>query len=142
MAFATLDDDSGQIEMILFSRCYKKYGAFVTSDQPVVVRGGVDRSEEGDKIIVESIEWLHEMLKNTTRSVSLHLAAASFDHEALNRLIQILREHPGDSLFSLHYKQPDCVATIDLAARYRVRACEALKHRLCEAFDAADVHFS
>ncbi len=55
MAFATLEDQSGKAELIVFPRTYKELGFQLEQDQVVLVRGKVQHEEEEFKIIAEKI---------------------------------------------------------------------------------------
>jgi len=55
MAFATLEDQSGKAEMIIFPRTYNELGFQLEQDQVVLVRGKVQHEEEEFKIIAEKI---------------------------------------------------------------------------------------
>ncbi len=55
MAFATLEDQSGKAELIIFPRTYQELGFQLEQDQVVLVRGKVQHEEEEFKIIAEKI---------------------------------------------------------------------------------------
>lgn len=55
MAFATLEDQSGKAELIIFPRTYNELGFQLEQDQVVLVRGKVQHEEEEFKIIAEKI---------------------------------------------------------------------------------------
>lgn len=65
MAFATLEDLYGTIELIIFPRTYDKYEKLVFEDSIVVVEGRVSLNEEEEpKIICQSIRPLTPIKKN------------------------------------------------------------------------------
>lgn len=55
MAFATLEDQTGKAELIIFPRTYSELGFQLEQDQVVLVRGKVQHEEEEFKIIAEKI---------------------------------------------------------------------------------------
>src|SRR5690606_2679868 len=55
MAFATLEDESGKAELIIFPRTYEELGFQLEQDQVVLVRGKVQHEEEEFKSIAEKI---------------------------------------------------------------------------------------
>lgn len=55
MAFATLEDQSGKAELIIFPRTYDELGFQLEQDQVVLVRGKVQYEDEEFKIIAEKI---------------------------------------------------------------------------------------
>jgi DNA polymerase-3 subunit alpha len=55
MAFATLEDQTGKAELVIFPRIYNELGFQLEQDQVVLVRGKVQQGEEDLKIIAEKI---------------------------------------------------------------------------------------
>ncbi|HZB05643.1 MAG TPA: DNA polymerase III subunit alpha, partial [Thermoleophilaceae bacterium] len=57
MMFATLDDLEGQVEMLVFNSAYAANADKVDVDKLVLVRGRVDKKEEGEiKLIAQDVE--------------------------------------------------------------------------------------
>ncbi|EOD00856.1 DNA polymerase III subunit alpha [Caldisalinibacter kiritimatiensis] len=64
MAFATLEDLYGNIELIIFPRTYEKYSKYIYEDSIVVVEGKLSINEEDDpKIIAEKVTPLVKIQK-------------------------------------------------------------------------------
>lgn len=142
MAFAQLEDLRGKVEIIVFSRTFKRYGEFLTSDEPLIIKGKVDHSDQGDKIIVESIELLSDKLKQTTRSINLQIPYQDFSHAKAVRILDILREYQGPSRVSLHLKKNQSFeAVIELPPNFRAMACEPLQHHINQLFERKVVFF-
>ena len=60
MAFATLEDLTGSVEVIVFSNLYEKNRELIIEDQPIIIRGRTDIKDEYDqkkevKIIAEEV---------------------------------------------------------------------------------------
>jgi DNA polymerase-3 subunit alpha len=56
MAFVTIEDLYGSVEVIVFSECYKKYSEFIEEDRIVVVRGRLNfKEDESPKIAASKI---------------------------------------------------------------------------------------
>ncbi len=61
MAFATLEDMTGQIECLVFPRVYEKYQPLLQEDATVVLSGKISvREEESPKLLVERVSRLAE----------------------------------------------------------------------------------
>ena len=61
MAFATLEDMTGQVECLIFPRVYEKYQALLTEDAAVVISGKISvREEESPKLLAERVTRLQE----------------------------------------------------------------------------------
>ena len=76
MAFITLDDRYGEIEVIIFAKYYSKYSVDIFEDNAVVIEGNLSVEEgEGAKLLLSSLEVLisnenYEKQKNEKTSVS------------------------------------------------------------------------
>jgi DNA polymerase-3 subunit alpha len=65
MAFITLEDLYGVIEIIVFPAVYDKFNKYIIEDSVVVVKGRISLSEEEDpKIICESVKPLQRFNKD------------------------------------------------------------------------------
>ena len=61
MAFATLEDMTGQIECLVFPRVYEKYQPLLQEDAAVVISGRISvREEEAPKLLAERVTRLEE----------------------------------------------------------------------------------
>jgi DNA polymerase-3 subunit alpha len=58
MAFATLEDMGGSVEITVFPEPFKAAAAHLRSGQPILMRGRVDGAEEGRKVLAEEIRPL------------------------------------------------------------------------------------
>ncbi|MCP5464479.1 MAG: hypothetical protein H7A33_05580 [Deltaproteobacteria bacterium] len=142
MAFAELEDLTGKLEIIVFSRTFEKEGDLLQDDEPLLVKGTIDHSDEGDKIIVESLGLLSESLINSTRSIHLDLAYQEFTPQRAEQALNIFREFSGNSQVCIHLKKDNSYeATIDLPGNIRVMACERLQHQLDQVFKRKVVRF-
>jgi len=57
MMFATLDDLEGQVELLVFNSAYAANAEKVDVDKIVIVRGRVDKKEEGEiKLVAQEVE--------------------------------------------------------------------------------------
>jgi len=74
MAFLTLEDLTGSVEVIVFPRTYEQVHFLLKRDSVVVVRGKVDISEQQAKILAERIMPLDEA--EEVEPLAVHSAAA------------------------------------------------------------------
>ncbi len=52
MAYVTLEDDTGSIEMLMFSKVVSQYGGYIRENQPVVITGRLSVRDDKDSQIV------------------------------------------------------------------------------------------
>ncbi|MBI5328438.1 MAG: DNA polymerase III subunit alpha [Deltaproteobacteria bacterium] len=55
MAFVTLEDLKGSVEVVVFSDVYKNAASYFSGDAPILVKGKIDKGEENVKIIASSV---------------------------------------------------------------------------------------
>ena len=98
MAFVTVEDRTGEIEVVVFARQYLGSAGLLVTESPIVVRGTISvRDEEKPKILMNSCERLltdDEFAKD--RPQTLYLRVASTDTPAAVQALAELRHAPGD----------------------------------------------
>ncbi len=60
MAFATIEDIQGLIELVIFPKAWEKMGALVQMDSVILVEGKVDLDKADPKVLVDTIKPLRE----------------------------------------------------------------------------------
>ncbi|HEY6103648.1 MAG TPA: OB-fold nucleic acid binding domain-containing protein, partial [bacterium] len=80
MAFLTLEDLTGSVEVIVFPRTYEQVHFLLKRDSVVVVRGKIDISEQQAKILAERIVPLEEA--EEVEPLAVHAAAGNGMGEA------------------------------------------------------------
>jgi DNA polymerase-3 subunit alpha len=77
MMFATLDDLEGQVEMLVFNSAYAANAEKVDVDKLVLVRGRVDKKEEGEiKLIAQDVEAFEPTAEEVLAAAELAPAEA------------------------------------------------------------------
>jgi DNA polymerase-3 subunit alpha len=102
MAFLTLEDKEGTIEVVSFSDTYQAARDLLGGDAPVVVIGKVQHDEKSSKVIAAKVLNLDDAQIQTVDAVHIHLAAETTDQDALTRLRHLLMTHPGECKILLH----------------------------------------
>jgi len=104
MAYVTLEDMKGSIELIVFSDMFKKYSTVLQSGEPVMVTGTVDAGDENSKIISSEILPLKEVIENPHSEVHFDVNAAKATPHTLDSLKRILLKNRGktDGFIHLH----------------------------------------
>jgi DNA polymerase-3 subunit alpha len=72
MMFATLDDLEGQVELLVFNSAYAANADKVDLDKIVIVRGRVDKKEEGEiKLVAQDVEAFEPSAEEVLRAAEL-----------------------------------------------------------------------
>ncbi|MFQ6093738.1 MAG: DNA polymerase III subunit alpha, partial [bacterium] len=102
MAFATLEDFTGTMEILIFSDLYEKQRPVAAKGSMVLVRGRVTVQEEEVKIIAKEITPLSEVRREVPTTVHIALSTVGLEDETVDRLAQTLEDNPGRCAVCLH----------------------------------------
>jgi DNA polymerase-3 subunit alpha len=95
MAFATLEDYSGTVELILFSDCYQKSREYIQADQMVLVTGRVStREQEASKLIGSEVLPLEKLTERFECQLVIKLET-NWSENRINEALQALENHRG-----------------------------------------------
>lgn len=93
MAFATLEDLTGGIELVIFPNTYSETLSIIKSDKPLIVSAQLESNDEGAKLIAEKIE-LFETRLGKIKSLVMKLDHSMTQH--MDELGKLLSENPGN----------------------------------------------
>ena len=133
IAFLTLDDKSGRLEVAAFTEAYKSYQDLIAKDQLLVIRGvlGEDDYSGGARLRAREIYGIDQAREYFARRLVIGLDAA----EAGNGFIERLREalapfREGHCPVVVDYRNREASASIPMGEAWRVRPTDELLHRL------------
>jgi DNA polymerase-3 subunit alpha len=133
MAFVTLEDLHGFVEITLFSSVYSSVSDFVKKDAAVFVEGRITKDEQSAKILADTVVPVEQAEETWTASVKLNLDITMMDKEKLQQLYNILHRYKGSSNAFLHLRIPERTETvIALPNHIRLRAGSALAEAVKE----------
>jgi DNA polymerase-3 subunit alpha len=143
MAFATLDDLDGTVEILMFEKTLAEYEAVLAVDEVVLVRGRVDHKDK-DKtcLVVQSAEPFRPSVAEVESAkeaaalratgpepVKLILDGALLA-DVLDRLKHVFECFPGESEVVLDIVTADGARTLRLGPSYRVAPTPSLRAEL------------
>ncbi len=91
MAFLTLEDLYGTVEVIVFPRDYQKFKDKIEMDRSIYIKGRASVSEESGKLIAANIIPMDEI----TKEVWIQTENINHFKEKLNELNDVIRAYPG-----------------------------------------------
>jgi DNA polymerase III subunit alpha len=86
MAYLTLEDPEGNAEVIVFPELYRKSAAILQKDIPIFVKGSLDKTEKGLKVVSSEIMRLDAARAASGRKVEISLRLPFSDGRELNAL--------------------------------------------------------
>lgn len=134
MAFLTLEDLVGNVEVVVFPRDYEKNREFLTEDEKVFITGRVSSEEDkASKLICERISRFDDI----AREVWIQFPDKETYAHKEKELYDILRESDGKDAVVIYVRSPKAVKR--LSENWRVRADDYLIQKLAERFGAENV---
>ncbi|HEY3097645.1 MAG TPA: OB-fold nucleic acid binding domain-containing protein, partial [Methylomirabilota bacterium] len=104
MAFVTLEDMAGTVEVTVFPEPFKAAAPYLRSREPLVVRGRVDDGDKGRVILAEDVRLLEQALGGAARpraagsepgACRIRVTANGDPESRLNAVRRICEAHPG-----------------------------------------------
>ncbi|HEX22363.1 MAG TPA: DNA polymerase III subunit alpha, partial [Chromatiales bacterium] len=135
MAFVTLDDRSGRLELAVFADTYQHYRDLLVKDRLVVVEGevSVDDYSGGIKMSARKVYDID----NARESFAKRLVLTLNQGQAVNGFVQDLAQvlapfREGRCAVRVEYRRPDARAQLTLGPDWRVRPTDELLRRITE----------
>ncbi|NTW05205.1 MAG: DNA polymerase III subunit alpha [Peptococcaceae bacterium] len=100
MAFITMEDLTGNIEVVFFPRAYKQYQEYLISDAVVLIRGKASNSGESAKIFVDEVQTI--IKKN---GGELYLRVDEVSPLVIDKIKLLLKTYPGRSKVYLYFEK-------------------------------------
>ncbi len=143
IAFVTLDDDSGRIEVRIFPEVYERHRPLIVEDAILLAQGvlGWDEFNQTTRLTVERVLELDEARAEYARRLVLQVGARQCAAGVLRQLAGLLAEHRADGRCAVwvEYVSPSARVELALGPSWRVKPSEALLKRLREAAGAEAV---
>lgn len=105
MAFATLEDFVGTVEVVVFSDCFEENRRIIRPESMVLVKGRASTKEgEKAKVIASEVTSLSKVYQKMKTMLHVLLLTSGASEDILNELKQILSSHSGKSPVILHVR--------------------------------------
>ncbi|MCB0350817.1 MAG: DNA polymerase III subunit alpha, partial [Bdellovibrionales bacterium] len=124
MAFATFEDTSGSLELVIFPDVFAKNEALLKTDGALIISGVLEKGEtfgEGSrpalKILVDKVQSAQDLLK-TGKQLTICLSTEKFTNDEMASKLSLLKEimikHPGSTSFILQVELAEMDKIVDL----------------------------
>ena len=142
MAFVTLEDVLESVEILVFPEAYANCYHLLENTEPVVVRGTVQKSDQGIKIIAEDIDLLPEARQKYTQAVHARFEADTVSRMRLEELKELLFNYHGACPFSitLHFDGEGEV-DVEIDKNFTVRPSRELSGGITKLFGYDPLRF-
>lgn len=134
MAFVTIEDLLGTVEVIVFPRDYERFGHELEPDAKIFVKGRVSAEDEKDaKIICEKILRFDRM----PRELWLKFSSKEEYISRWEEILQIMQDSEGEDELVVYLAEPKAVKRFP--KRYNIQITDELLGRLYEKLGEANV---
>jgi DNA polymerase-3 subunit alpha len=136
MAFITLEDIFESVEVIVFPDTYSRCEEILSSTDPVIIQGIVQKDERGPKIIADSIDPLPDAREKYTESAQIKLDSDKLSRQKLEKIKKLLYNHHGSCpvLLTLHFAGRGEV-DIEVLKDITIKPCRELTDQVEELLD-------
>jgi DNA polymerase-3 subunit alpha len=115
MAFVTLEDLDGSMEVTVFAKVYKAAAELLVADAAVVVAGRANLHEGSVKILADEVFPIAEARERLVRAVHLRLRTPGLSRATLEEAGRLARRHRGKVPLFVHVVIPGHSETVLLA---------------------------
>jgi len=142
MAFLTLEDMKGFVEVILFPEVFKAALPCLRGGDPLLVKGTLDLSEEHVKIRGTEVHSLPELPLSPKKPLHLKIPISSLAPSQLTDLKDIIVANRGSSRVLLHFMSGNNrEVVVALSDRYTVDPSQDFRNHVQNAFKSALISF-
>ena len=110
MASFRLEDQTGSIEVVCFSKAFEAHEETLRSDEPILVVGSLVSEGDGEtqqrKIHMREALLLTRLRREKTRQILIDLGAEDVTKDSANRLYKLLGQHHGPVPVTLQVVKP------------------------------------
>jgi DNA polymerase-3 subunit alpha len=128
MAFVTLEDMNGSVEITVFSNLYATVSDLLSGDVAVMVQGEVQKDENAVKILAEALIPIEKSEETWAATLHINLDLSRVQRETLIKLREVINNHPGTCPAMLRLNSPDHAQIIvSLPEHLKIKAGSRLK---------------
>ncbi len=132
MAFVTLEDFHGSVEVIVFSSVYENLKDTLLADKMVLITGRVNRRDEEDdaKVLCEGAVPLDRAWQEYGKSLHLTMNVLGVDDPLLNEVSALLKQNPGSCSLFINLNIPEQESKTIRSKRMKVKPSSDMIVRL------------
>jgi DNA polymerase III subunit alpha len=141
MAFLTLEDLSGTIECLVFPKVYAEYQELLGTDEPLIMTGQVNLSEQPRKFFPQKISRLKEQAEERVSGVRIYVNLDELNPQRLERFRQVMLSYRGSVPSHVIFEGKDGKARMKLGNDFMVNPTPQMAAKINEIFNANAVRF-
>jgi len=140
MAYLTLEDDEGSVEVIVFPELYKNSVHVLRKDMLLLVKGTIDKDEKGVRVRAREVLNLEDAGKVNLKRMDISIDDSPGSRENLRSIKDLVSQYPGDCQLFLKIRLGKSQTLI--ATGFNIRPDNILLNRLEDMVGRGAVTFS
>ncbi|HXH74314.1 MAG TPA: DNA polymerase III subunit alpha [Bacteriovoracaceae bacterium] len=141
MAFVTFEDLNGKIECLFFPKIFAEYQEFLTMNEPLIMYGFVNLSEDVKKFFPNKITLLSNESDDRVTSVRVTVPLQQLNPYSLGQVKQILLSYRGAVPIHMIFETKDGKARMQLDDNFMVSPSPQMAAKLNEILNSNSVSF-
>lgn len=141
MAFVTFEDLTGKIETLFFPKTYAEFAPFLTMDEPLLLTGYVNLSEDPKKFFPTKVSLLKDESDDRVTSVRINVPLHNLNPYSLSQMKQILLSYRGSVPIHFIFETPEGRARMQLDDNFLVSPSPQMAAKLNELLNTNSVSF-
>jgi len=105
MAYLTLEDGEGSVEVIVFPELFKNSVQVLKKDMLVLVKGNIDKDEKGIRVRAREVSNLEEAGNVSLKRMEIRIDDSPESSENLRGIRDLVVQYPGDCQLFLKIRQ-------------------------------------
>ncbi|MFQ5609795.1 MAG: OB-fold nucleic acid binding domain-containing protein, partial [Woeseiaceae bacterium] len=137
-----LDDDTGRMDVSLFSEAFREFRHLLVKDEIVVISGALryDDFIGAWSVNVKNVLHIDRVIESRAKGMLLRLAPNGQGNELLMKLHDVLLGHrEGNCDVAVQYLGDDAAARLELGPEWSVRPSRELRDKLTELLGSKNV---
>jgi DNA polymerase III alpha subunit len=138
MAFGTIEDLRGKMEVIFFPETYQKFQSLLSQSmmevEPILVTGEIDAGAEAVKLLANKVEWLKEAHQSRSQKFVVKILSDRASRDQLRALKQQCLEMRGDCQVRLEFEGPGFRTRMELPEELKLPSTPECVSRLRKIF--------
>ena len=137
MAFVTLDDRTGRMEVAVFADTYNEHRESLVKDAMLVIEGQISHDDYsgGLKMRADAVTDLSQAREDSLAAMQLTLASESLTPDFSERFLKLLTSYAGEGcMIKVRYSTGDVSAELTLGTQWRVKPSDELLQALHSLF--------
>ncbi len=137
MAFSSIEDLTGRVEVVVFPDTFAKTELILKSEVPVLIYGQLERDGEACKILLEDVKRVDDIFQ---RAKKMTFKISEGMDDRFDKLKALVERYPGNTSlgFQMKLQNPDAVVELDLLEPKGVHAGQEFFEEVQGLFGRSD----